>query len=41
MPAFALTALRHWKLIGLGLLCVEALMRFEQTANISRLQISE
>ena len=22
MPAFALTALRHWKLIGLGLLCL-------------------
>ena len=22
MPAFALTALRHWKLLGLGLLCL-------------------
>jgi hypothetical protein len=22
MPAFALTALRHWKLIGMGLLCL-------------------
>lgn len=22
MPAFALTALRHWKLFGLGLLCL-------------------
>ena len=22
MPAFALTALKHWKLIGLGLLCL-------------------